>query len=571
MFGTTSPAARTRRRRGDGPGRRRPRVVPDGGGEGTASGVGSRRRRARVGWSADTVIVAVGVVVTLLPLGTGLVLLLSQVRRPWYPTGDLAIIELATRSVTEGGVLLGPYSRMGWNHPGPMMFLVLAAPYRLLGGTAAALPVGAAGLNLLASTGILAVAHRKGGAVLLSGTFPLLALLMAAMGAEQLRDPWNPSLAMVPFGLFVLVCWSLSCGSRWALPLVVGLGSFLVQTHVGYVPVVALVAGVAALSRRRDPPAMRRRPWRSGPAWSGAVVGVALWALPAWEQLTHRPGNMTALARYIRTAQPSWSILDGLKVAAIRSGALLAEVTGTNAVPDPRTLGGAPVWCGLVTIAALGAASVLAWRRRAGRLLRLSGLAWAVIVGSWVTATRIEGPAEDWLIGWMAIGSLLAWLVVVWASLALLLDGHRVRRALALSALAVTTAVVAAGNTADAVRAPALASRRSDVVGELHRQLRRALRTTPAVVLTFGSSAGPGPSSVAWGAGLASDLEQDGLRVRVDRRWRYQFGEVMTGGHGEGTALVVTTDSRFRPTGARLVAHASDVRVYSLAQPSSSS
>src|SRR5690606_16795832 len=47
--------------------------------------------------------------------------------------GDWALLELRVRDVgTSDTPLVGPFSRYGWNHPGPLLFWLLAIPYRLL-------------------------------------------------------------------------------------------------------------------------------------------------------------------------------------------------------------------------------------------------------------------------------------------------------------------------------------------------------------------------------------------------------------------------------------------------------
>ena len=59
------------------------------------------------------------------------VMITVSLTRPWWPWGDLALMELRTHDV--GGPanpLLGTYSRFGWNHPGPVGFWVMAVPYR---------------------------------------------------------------------------------------------------------------------------------------------------------------------------------------------------------------------------------------------------------------------------------------------------------------------------------------------------------------------------------------------------------------------------------------------------------
>src|SRR5207244_4933496 len=77
--------------------------------------------------------------------------------------GDQAIIELRTRDVgTWDTPLVGPYSRFGGNHPGPLLFWLYAIPYRLTGGASWSLLAAPGILNLLAVAGALWIAWRTG-------------------------------------------------------------------------------------------------------------------------------------------------------------------------------------------------------------------------------------------------------------------------------------------------------------------------------------------------------------------------------------------------------------------------
>jgi len=497
--------------------------------------------------------VAALVGVTLLPLViAGLRLVL--VARPWYPLGDLAIIELATRDVGHHQVLLGPYSRFGWHHPGPAMFLLLAAPYRLVGARSSGLLLGAVLVNIAASGGVIvAVACERAGRAL-RWALPVLGLLFAAEGAERLRDPWNPSLAIVPLALFVLAAWRLAAGGRWWLPVVLGVGSAVVQTHVGFLLTVAAVLAVASgLGLRAVGWSSLRRP-----ALAGAVAVVALWALPAWEQLTRHPGNATLAARYFWAAEPSWSALDGLGVAVTRFGALPAQIAGASAMPDPRTLAGASPWWGVVTVLVLAAATVMAARRGRATTLRLAVLTWVVLVTSAVTAARVQGPLDDWLIAWMAVGSFLAWLVIGWV----VLDRWPPTPRLARGGLAVLTVVVAAGGVRAALAQPGPGEGTDATARALFSEVDRELPAAGRPVLvTFGPSDRSGPSSVAWGAGLVLHLERRGTPVTVDPRWRNQFGERLTRPAPPGALVLTVTTDPHRRLAATPVAGVGGVRV----------
>jgi hypothetical protein len=115
-------------------------------------------------------------------------------------------------------VLLGPYSRFGWFHPGPALYYLLAVPYRLTGGSSGSLAFAALSINAGAVLGITLIARRRGGLPLLLITSVFVLLLMRTLGAQFLRDPWNPFVTLLPFLLLLFVAWSIACADRWALP-----------------------------------------------------------------------------------------------------------------------------------------------------------------------------------------------------------------------------------------------------------------------------------------------------------------------------------------------------------------
>src|SRR5690606_34257249 len=125
----------------------------------------------RVRW-----ITAAGVASLAIPFVAVIVLALT---RPWAPSTDLALMELRTLDV--GGPatpLVGPYSRFGWYHPGPLAFWVLAVPYRLLGAQPVGMLIGTAMVHAAAAAGCLALARRRGGRALTALVALMLALLI---------------------------------------------------------------------------------------------------------------------------------------------------------------------------------------------------------------------------------------------------------------------------------------------------------------------------------------------------------------------------------------------------------
>ena len=134
------------------------------------------------------------------------------------PWGDDALLEAKVREVGHHLVLVGPYSRFEWHHPGPALFYVLAVPYRIFGSQSFALNVAA----LLIATGsvvlIAWLVWRRVGAGAVWWTMALIGIYLWALGPDVLRTPWNPWITILPLLAVVMLVWSVLGGSTSAYP-----------------------------------------------------------------------------------------------------------------------------------------------------------------------------------------------------------------------------------------------------------------------------------------------------------------------------------------------------------------
>ena len=185
----------------------------------------------------------VALALVLIPALVTAIALVIEARPDYYPTADHALTELQVRDVGRHEVLVGLYSRADWNHPGPMLFYLLAPIYRLSGSTAIGIDLGALVINTAAIVAMALVARRRGGTPLMLCTLIGSLLLARTLGAGFLSEAWNNFVVVFPFALLVLLVWSMSCGETWALWMAVVVASFLAQTHVGFVPLAGALLG----------------------------------------------------------------------------------------------------------------------------------------------------------------------------------------------------------------------------------------------------------------------------------------------------------------------------------------
>jgi hypothetical protein len=345
-----------------------------------------------------------------------IVLFVRVVMSPWLPTSDLAAIELRVRDV--GGAhtpLLGVYSRYGWNHPGPLLFYVLALPYRALGSPTWGLLAGAVLVNAAAVGGCAWLLWRRGGvAGLLFASVPLV-LLLHALGGTFLQYPWNPYVVVLVLFVLALTAWSVAAGDHWLLPLAVALATFVIQAHVGtLLPAAALVL-VAVVFFAWDARAGRVR-HTSRVALIGAGVGVALWLPAIIQELQSGRGNLTELWDFWTSKQsPTPGLATGARLVAPQLGPAPSFVTGHESL-GAFTASVDPGWTVPIALVLLLGATAVAFARRDRPSFTLDVIALTLVAAAWLSAARIVGEPFFYIVRWTWIVGAIAWLAIGWTT-----------------------------------------------------------------------------------------------------------------------------------------------------------
>ncbi|HXA53922.1 MAG TPA: hypothetical protein VNV37_03510 [Solirubrobacteraceae bacterium] len=179
----------------------------------------------------------------------------KAVQAGWVPVADRGIIATRAHDVfTSHMPLVGQYSLAGevtgrvTHSLGPMLFWLLAPT--AYNGSDMGMTVTMGAFNTLCIVGCVALARRRGGRMLMVMTAVAIALMCQSLAAETFHDVWNPSAGLFPFTLLIFLCWSLACGEHWLLPLTVLVASFVVQTHLTYLPptLALLAVGLGGLT-----------------------------------------------------------------------------------------------------------------------------------------------------------------------------------------------------------------------------------------------------------------------------------------------------------------------------------
>jgi hypothetical protein len=490
-----------------------------------------------------------------LPLLALLLVSLGRLGATYAPDGDNAAIEMQVRDIGHHAVLLGAYSRAGWYHPGPALFYLLWLPYQLTRHASLSLVAAATMINLLSVAGVVAIVHRRAGRAAAWWAAIVLLLELRVLGAADIQNVWNPKISILPFALFLVAAWSVLCDDRWLLPVAAGVGSFVVQCHVGFIfPVAAvglLVAGRVLIRLPHD------RSWYRPLGITIAVTAV-MWAPPVIQQLTGHPGNLTAILRYSRTPRGTWGWQEAANTVMTQIGRLPAWIVGRKPVPILYGSPKLPLWPGLLGVGALAAVTVVAAR---GRQIDVLWLVLLVVIAGFGAAAfvdRVDGPDWSYLGDWISSIGVVLWIAV---GVCVLTPRRKLVPSAFLTAgltagIAVLAAALAIGGTWNALSAPHFGSQTSPNISHLAAAGRQWADANHVhqVRLDFGGDPDLALGVLGAGTGVVLQLERHGITTKVDAVWRPAFGSSrIIRGPWTGPSLIVGTSYQ-SPPGARRLA-----------------
>jgi hypothetical protein len=481
-------------------------------------------------WAARLALVAAAVV-PFVPAGA------EFVRRgvPDYLfTGDAATLELRMLHAAHGAQLLGAYSRFYWNHPGPAFFYLALPVYEAFHERGPALNLFMLGVNAIAAIAIVLLARRLRGDPFAWLVAALLAIVeLVALPFVQTGE-WNPVSPIFPLVLLSFLAAAIGCGAIAMVPAFAFVASAIVQTHIGYVPEVAAVSGVAAaggvwhlFSRRRAggrPP--RKDRWI---AISTAAVLVVCWSLPLYESAAHRPGNLKQLLEFFAVPHPAehtWeavftTMFQGLSVVPVA----IAQ-SWRIAVPPPGPLVGEAI--GLGELALVAGALSAAWRRRDTTLGVFAAIALAEIAAAVAAVHAIRGEILPYLVLWIAIPGLMA--VVAGAAWLAPETGRGGSVTIAAGAVALVLALIA-----PVPRAPIFRDR-DPAAEQLAHDVQAALAAhhvnRPVVRIA---------SDYIWPpvAAIVLHLYKQRVPIFVERAWAFMFGQPLVEDGLEHPSVVI--------------------------------
>lgn len=466
------------------------------------------------------------VVVALLPM---LAVLLQRWGRPYVPVADQAIEDLRIRDVwtfSANTPLTGPYSRFGWDHPGPMIYYLMAPISWVLRQRAWSLIVGNVILQGLAVVWTARLAWKWGGLRWMVPWLAVITLSYWATGPVILQQLWNPYLPFPFFTLLLLQAWLVAVGESRRLVGMAFVASLLVQTHVGYaLPVGAVV--VWALVRLGVSEHRAGRTLRRWTLWRLPllVVGV-VWFVPVVvDAVMHPPGNLVRLVQsYLGHGTARLGPALGLHGAL---GFLATEFRWRPpwlGGPDPAvtysslTLPSSVLWM-VVPVVLIGMSWGLARRRRRDDLCALAELLGLSVVVGVVALSVVTGEALPYLFLWripIGCAAVVLSLVVVTETLR---GARRWAVAVLCCLLAALTIVASVSVTRAAADSGGPVAPIEPAAASILTQLAHEDQPRGAVLVrTYGSPLG------GLGDAVVDRLAQQGRPVYVDRGLGYEFG-----------------------------------------------
>ncbi len=313
-------------------------------------------------------------------------------------SGDAALLELSTRNVFSKGILLGPYSRFLFFHPGPMYFQLRYPVYALFGQRNSSLLIATVLIQSMCMFFALRSARKAGDYSIFLAVS--LALYLLSTDKTVWLSEWNPYIVTLPFMLFVVSMAAFASGRSGSLPVAVVSGSLAAQTHISVIPSMA-VAGVMSVIFTVYPwfvSSARNTDFRWKPILISVALLILLWAAPLYQQLSSQggEGNITRIVQFFQDSSPE---LNGTRALAAWTSVMTRTELGT---------GEAPLWTRYSVIGlrfALLIVSFVFLRRRGDRpfLASMSLICIALHGASLVSVLQIRGALNDYLLEWMAI------------------------------------------------------------------------------------------------------------------------------------------------------------------------
>lgn len=351
-----------------------------------------------------------------------LVLFFSVVKdgtRDFFLMGDEAALELRVVNAGKNIQFLGPYSRFGWNHPGPLYFYLLLPIYALFSMGTQSLYAGALFINILSLLTLLYFIFKsKDNYFFYFTAFFLSLYIYYFLGLPVFRSIWNPHVTILPFGAFIFMCAYMSLGNIKVLPLVVFFSSFIVQTHVAYVPTIMVIVLIALLLYGFDKWHISKKIKALFSKEVLKAIGISagiflvLWILPIVELFSKPRGNLRELASYFFHSSGGHGAGESISAVSSITNAPLVKFLNIflpNLNPSSRQ---ALFIFFLLQVILVIAAGIVNFKHGKKYRLYLLVFGLAGLMVSVISVTRITDEIHIYLVKWMSMIGFINWCLI---------------------------------------------------------------------------------------------------------------------------------------------------------------
>ena len=348
----------------------------------------------------------------------------------WTPVGDIAILYAQVEAMPDTWPGVGLYSRFGWYHPGPAVFLQSWIPELLLGS--AGLTLAMVTVHLVALALAWRIAYRQdplAGALVLLG----LVALMWGLGPWHMLTPWNPYAGTMAAALLLMATWSAAQRQNVGAALVLPLGSYLTQAHLGYLTLSSVMVLCAVVLAASKDPGIRALPYPRKGWLIGVGVSAVLWVPVVSQQLRGQPGNLSAILESMGSGGERVGLPHGL--AALSQAYGLPPYWLDQSWELLLTSWAVP-WLAFVPIAGF----VVALRRKDRLALRGLAVVMGANVASLIAISGISGLPAQYLVAWVPTVAVTSVAIGLWA----LIRPARPARAIEAAAYAASIGICAA-------------------------------------------------------------------------------------------------------------------------------
>jgi hypothetical protein len=233
-------------------------------------------------------------------------------------------------------------------------------------------------------------------------------VMALSLSPYVLQSPWNPFLTVFPFALFVISTWATRMNISFA-PLCLLTGTFLAQSHVGFVPLVGALWLWAAWRLRSE------RPQRK--VWIASIAILAVCWLPVlFDEMFGRHNLETMSSFFLSSELPKVGILNALGIVAREIMPIAPWMTGREPLA-PGGIAKLPLVTLLIPTGFFAAAWRVARKHENRNALLLLGTVGVAATAGTFCVSRITEEAAYYLVRfWWPLAAVF-WVSIAWSLL----------------------------------------------------------------------------------------------------------------------------------------------------------